>query len=187
MPEVFGSSAETSTATPVPNAGADNHVATSGSAANWSSITSESFLGGPEPGQEQVLVKVGNQTAKVSEGNRLEEIQKKFSFRVFDGDPDDVLQFDQNRTTTVIKSDNLTVKENQNLTVELEQIVGVGKNQTVTVNELRKIGAKEINEYAVEKIHIKAGVELILEGPGGQIIKIDKTGITIQGVIVKVN
>jgi Gp5-like OB domain-containing protein len=186
MPEVF-SETETSTSTPVPKAGADNHVPTDGSAASWKDPMKDSFIAGPEPGQEQVLIKVGNQTAKVSEGNRLEEIQKKFSFRVCDGDPDDVLQFDQNRTTTVIKSDNLTVKENQNLTVEQEQNVGVGKNQTVTVKELRKIGAKEINEYAVEKIHIKAGVELILEGPGGQIIKIDSSGITIQGVIVKVN
>jgi hypothetical protein len=187
MPNVFDGKAETSTGTPVPSAGADNHIPTNGSAANWGSITSESFLGGPEPGQEQVLVKVGNQTAKVSQGNRLEEIQKKFSFRVCDGDPDDVLQFDQNRTTTVIKSDNLTVKESQNVKVELDQNVGVDKNQTVIVKELRMIDAKEINELGREKIHIKAGTELILEGPGGQIIKIDSKGITIQGVVVKIN
>jgi hypothetical protein len=187
MPNVFDGKAETSTETPVPKAGADNHVTTQGSAANWGSITSESFLSGPEPGQEQVLVKVGNQTAKVSEGNRLEEIQKKLSFRVGSGDPEDVLQFDQNRKTTVNLNDTLTVIENQYVTVKQDQNVGVEKNQTVIVKELRKIGAKEINESALEKIHIKAGTELILEGPAGQIIKIDSTGITIQGVLVKVN
>ena len=89
--------------------------------------------------------------------------------------------------TTVIKSDNLTVKENQNVKVELDQNVGVDKNQTVIVKELRKIDAKEINELGREKIHIKAGTELILEGLGGQMIKIDSKGITIQGVVVKVN
>jgi hypothetical protein len=57
----------------------------------------------------------------------------------------------------------------------------------VIVKELRKIGAKEINESALEKIHIKAGTELILEGPAGQIIKIDSAGITIQGAVVKIN
>lgn len=187
MPNVFDRKAETSTGTPVPNAGADNHIPTNGSAANWGSITSENFLAGPQPGQDQVLIKVGNQTAKVSDGNRLEEIQKKFSFRVCDGDPDDELQFDQNRKTTVIKNDTLTVIENQHVTVKQDQNVGVEKNQTVIVNELRKIGAKEINELALEKIHIKAGTELILEGPGGQMIKIDGKGVTIQGVVVKIN
>jgi hypothetical protein len=57
----------------------------------------------------------------------------------------------------------------------------------VIVKELRKVGAKEINESALEKIHIKAGTELILEGPAGQIIKIDSAGITIQGAVVKIN
>src|SRR5215468_6714979 len=102
--EVYSADTQTGTGTPVPNAGADNHVTTNGSAANWGSITSENFLAGPKPGQEQVLIKIGNQTAKVSQGQRLEEIQKKFSFRVHDGDPEDLLQFDQNRKTAVTLS-----------------------------------------------------------------------------------
>jgi hypothetical protein len=36
------------------------------------------------------------------------------------------------------------------------------------------------------QIYIEAGVELTLQGPGGM-IKIDKTGVTIQGVLVKIN
>src|SRR5215475_15610206 len=99
--EVYKANTLTRTGTAVPAAGADNHVPTTGSAANWGSITSENFLAGPRPGQEQVLIKIGDQTAKVSEGQRLEEIQKKFSFLVHDGDPEDLLQFDQNRKTAV--------------------------------------------------------------------------------------
>jgi hypothetical protein len=58
----------------------------------------------------------------------------------------------------------------------------------VTVNGLlRRVDAKNIEEEAVNKIHIRAGTELILEGPGNGIIKIDSHGITIQGAMVKIN
>jgi hypothetical protein len=189
MPDVFYRKPETNTEKPVPNAGTDNHVPTDGSAANWGSITSENFLAGPQPGQEQVLVKVGNQTAKVSEGQRWEEVQKKLLLHVYDtGSEDGVYVFDQNRKTTVSKNDTLTVVKSQNVTVNENQDVTVIENQTVHVNgKLRKVEAKNISEEAVNKIYIKAGTELILEGPGGQMIKIDSTGITIQGIIVKIN
>jgi|SRR5262245_1145304 len=188
MPDVFYSNPETVTGIPVPSAGGDNHIPTSGSAANWGSITSESFLTGPKPGQEQVLIRAGNQTAKVAEGQRLEEIQKKHWFHVYDtGTEDGVFEFDQHRKTTVTLSDTVAVGEGQTVTVGHDQNVIVCKNQTVGVTETRTIGAKHIKESAGQTIHIKAGKELILEGPNGQLIKIDGQGVTIQGVIVKIN
>jgi hypothetical protein len=189
MPDVFLKVTEVCTLTPVPAAGADNHICTEGSAANWGSITSENFLAGPQPGQEQVLIKVGNQTAKVSEGQRWEEVQKKLLLHVYDtGSEDGVYIFDQNRQTTVSKNDTLTVVENQKVTVNENQEVTVGENQTIKVEgELRKVNATNIEEVAVNKILISAGTELILQGPGNGIIKIDSHGITIQGAIVKIN
>jgi len=189
MPDVFYREPLTFTGKPVSNPGIECHAPTDGSAGNFSSITSENFLAGPKPGQEQVLIKVGNQTAKVSEGQRWEEVQKKLLLHVYDtGSEDGVYVFDQNRQTTVSKNDTLTVVKSQNVTVNENQEVTVNQNQKVTVNGLlRRVEAKNIEEEAVKKIHIKAGIELILEGPGGQIIKIDSTGITIQGVLVKIN
>jgi hypothetical protein len=188
MPEVFDTKSETSTGTPVPNAGSDNHIPTNGSVANWSSITSENFLEGPKPGQEQVLVKVGNQTAKVAEGQRLEEIQKRHWFKLYDTSTENGdFEFDQHRKTTVKLNDTLTVLENQNVGIKLDQNVLVEQNQNVKVNENRNVEAKFITELGEQKIHIKAGTELILEGPGGQMIKIDSKGVTIQGVIVRIN
>jgi hypothetical protein len=192
--EVFRKNAETNTGTPVPPAGADNHIPTNGSAANWGSITSESFLAGPKPGQEQVLIKIGDQTAMVSEGQRLEEIQKKLSFRVRNGDPEDELQFDQNRKTTVTLSDTTKIGEDQNVIVSRDQKMAVTRDQTlivtndqkVSVTNKRNIDAREIVEYGKEKITIQAGVELVIQGPGGS-IKIDSQGVTIQGVLVKIN
>ncbi len=184
--EVYSADTQTSTGTAVPNAGSDNHIPTNGSAASWGSITSESFLAGPKPGQEQVLIKVGDQTALVSEGQRLEEIQKKFMFRVRDGDPEDVLQFDQNRNTAVTLSDTLTVGKNQIVTVIDDQNVTITRDQMVSVTNARNINARHISEFGKETIVINAGVELVIQGPGGS-IKIDSTGVTIQGVIVKIN
>ncbi|HEY7180069.1 MAG TPA: hypothetical protein VIC84_01570 [Blastocatellia bacterium] len=186
--EVYKANTLTSTGTAVPAAGADNHIPTGGSVANWGSITSESFLSGPKPGQEQVLVKVGNQTAKVAEGQRLEEIQKKHWFHVYDTATEDgVFEFDQHRKTTVSLNDTLTVLKNQSVGVKLDQDVTVEQNQYVKVNEKRNVEAKFITEVGYEKIYIRAGTELVLEGPGGQMIKIDSKGVTIQGVIVRIN
>src|SRR5262250_3943194 len=104
--EVYKADTQTSTGTAVPNAGGDNHIPTSGSAANWGSITSETFLSGPKPGQEQVLIKVGNQTAKVAEGQRLEEIQKRHWFKLYDTSTENGdFEFDQHRKTTITLSD----------------------------------------------------------------------------------
>jgi hypothetical protein len=185
--EVYSADTQTNTGTAVPNAGADNHIPTNGSAANWGSITSESFLAGPKPGQEQVLVKVGNQTAKVSDGQRLEEIQKRHWFKLYDtatenGD----FEFDQHRKTTVKLSDTLMVEKSQNVTVKDNQNVTVEENQSVKVNKLRKIDALEISEFGDEKITIVTRGEIVIQGPGGS-ITINSKGVTIQGVLVKIN
>jgi hypothetical protein len=187
MPDVFLKTAEVGTLTPVPPAGADNHISIEGSAANWSSITNENFLAGPKPGQEQVLIKAGNQTAKVAEGQRLEEIQKRNWLHVYDTSTENGdFEFDKHRNTTVSKNDTLTVLENQKVTVKLDQNVGVEQNQTVIVNKTRKVNAMEISEFGDKKITIQTRGEIIIQGPGGS-ITINSKGVTIQGVLVKIN
>ena len=155
MPDIYLKDTQTPTGTPVPAAGADNHIPTNGSAATWGSITSESFLNGPKPGQEQVLVRSGNQTAKVAEGQRLEEIQKRNWLHVYDtatenGD----FEFDQHRKTRVTLSDTLTVGEDQKVTVVRDQNVTVTRDQTVSVTNKRNVDARHISEYGKETIVI---------------------------------
>lgn len=67
---VFAMNNLTATTTPVPDSGADSHIPIEGSVANWKSITSSSFLKGQEPGQEQVLVKTGDQSIAIQK-NRM--------------------------------------------------------------------------------------------------------------------
>jgi hypothetical protein len=177
--EVYSADTQTQTKTAVPNAGVDNHIDIKGSAANWNAITSTSFLPDTKPGTDQELIRSGDQTTKVASGQQMAEVQKKLWHHVYDAEGQDgVLEFDQSRQTTVIKSDTLRIGIDQN--------VIVSNDQMVSITNKRKINAREINEYGKERIIIQAGVELILQGPGGS-IKIDSTGVTIQGVLVKIN
>jgi hypothetical protein len=183
--EVYQGDTQTSTGTAVPNAGADNHIPISGSAASWGSITSESFLAGPQPGQEQVLVKVGNQTAMVAAGERKHDVYKDATTHVTEGD--NFHYYHQNRNTDVTKNESLVVHQDRLVGVVGTQYVTIRGEQYVTVIKNHNLNVTEhIKEHANRSITIDAGVELVLKGPGGT-IKIDKTGITIQGVMVRIN
>lgn len=170
MPDsVFGANNQTNTATAVPNAGSDNHIPTQGSAATWGSITSETFLAGPQPGQEQALVKVGNRTMQIATGQQMAEVKSHATTHVYDGD--DKLYYHKNRTTEVTLDDTVTVNGNHKIDVKKDRNIAV---------------TQSITENATLNITIQAGVELVLQGPGG-FIKIDASGVTIQGVLVKIN
>jgi type VI secretion system secreted protein VgrG len=163
---------------------ADNHISIAGSKANWSAINSDTFLGGPRPGQDQVLINAGNQTVKVAAGQSLNEIQRKLQTQVHD--EDEVRLIDQNRATTVAKNDMLTVNQNRTAMIAQNDSLIVNGDRIVAVNNNIKENALNINGDATMNVYIKAGVDLTLEGPGGM-IKIDATGVTIQGVLVKIN
>jgi hypothetical protein len=182
---VYSADPQTSTGTAVPNAGADNHIPTNGSAANWGSITSESFLAGPNPGQEQVLIKVGNQTAQVAAGERKHDVFKDATTHVNSGD--NLLFYHKNRNTDVTLNDKLTVHGDREIGVQGKQTVTVLGEQLITVVKDHNFTVIEnIKEHANRTITIDAGVELVLKGPGGT-ITIDSGGVTIQGVLVKIN
>lgn len=85
----------TATSSVVPEAGADNHISIKGSAGNWKSITSSAFLKGPEPGQDQALVKSGDQSIAIQ----------------------------KNRTTTIGENENLKVTKNLGLKTGIEHYV----------------------------------------------------------------
>jgi len=79
--------------------------------------------------------------------------------------------------------------------IEGSRAESVGGDQSLTVGGSReeKIGAKHAME-AVQEIHLKggmkvvieAGMELVLKAAGG-FVKIDATGVTIEGMMVKLN
>jgi hypothetical protein len=56
----------------------------------------------------------------------------------------------------------------------------------VKVKLTRNIEALEIIELGKDKVTIYTNGELVLQGPGGS-ITINSKGVTIQGVLVKIN
>ncbi|NNF00942.1 MAG: type VI secretion system tip protein VgrG [Pyrinomonadaceae bacterium] len=98
------------------------------------------------------------------------------------------------REEVVSKNETVTIGENMTHDVGGEKSTSVGKSETTSVanNKTDNIGDKltvsatnEISESS-KTIKISAGMELVLSGPGGQ-IKIDAGGVTITGVLVKIN
>lgn len=201
MSESFNAATETSTSTPVPNAGGDNHINIAGSSGAWGSITSPSFLAGPKPGQEQTLIKVNNQTAMVQSGERIHDVQKNSTVNVTVGD--NLQNYFKNRNTNVTLNDTINVMQSQFVNVNIDQnskilgnqntVVVKNKNTSITGKETRNIQGelalsvtKNITESGLLEVKITAGTKLVLAGPGGS-ITIDPSGVTIQGVIVKIN
>jgi type VI secretion system secreted protein VgrG len=88
---------------------------------------------------------------------------------------------------TVGHDETLTVKNDRTKTVIHDEKTKIGNNKTDSIGQDLTISAgKDIQESATMKINLTAGVELTLNGPGGM-IKIDASGVTIQGVLVKIN
>jgi hypothetical protein len=92
---VFAKANLTATRAAVPEAGHDAHIQISGSAGNWAAITSSDFLKGPEPGQDQVLVKSGDQSTAIQ----------------------------KNRTTIIGENESLNVTRNLGLKTGIEHYV----------------------------------------------------------------
>jgi type VI secretion system secreted protein VgrG len=108
---------------------------------------------------------------------------------------DETLTVHHDRTKTVDHNETITVGNNRTEDVGANESVSIGSNRDHTIGSMEtlSVGAdrsvtvgRNISETAGMKIELTAGVELTLTGPGGM-IKIDASGVTIQGVLVKIN
>ena len=126
---------------------------------------------------------VGNDETSVIKHDRTETVQNNETIEIW-----------KNRTESVGENETINVGKDRTHNVAGEQTKSVGKNDKLKVTQSKKVevGDKyelivtnEINESS-KKIVITAGVELILQGPGGQ-IKIHAGGVDITGVLVKIN
>ena len=81
------------------------------------------------------------------------------------------------------------------VSIENDRTESVGGNQSLTVGGAReeKIGTNQILE-AGEEIHLKAGMKVVIDAgmeltikAAGGFVKIDATGVTIEGTMVKIN
>jgi type VI secretion system secreted protein VgrG len=97
------------------------------------------------------------------------------------------IMVENDKGQTVGHDETLTVKNDRSKTVVRDEKTKIGNNKTDDIGQVLKITAGDkIDAYATKNVVITAGVDLTLNGPGGM-IKIDASGITIQGVLVKIN
>src|SRR5262245_8494232 len=105
----------TATRTDVPMLTQDSRLNTGWSQAKWgSSITTSDFLPDVIPGNEQVLVKSGDQSIKIALGNCWIEVQNILSTHVYGVEAHYV---DRGRDTFINVVENLTVTGNRTTTI----------------------------------------------------------------------
>lgn len=129
----------------------------------------------------------GNRQAHTMK-NHVEHVEGNYELKVAGEEGGNLDLFVEKKRTE-------SVGEDAHLTVTGNQVEAVNKSYSLTVaqNDQRKIGQKHAVE-AGQEIHIKSGMKLIIEagmqvsikGPGG-FIDIGPAGVTIQGIMVKIN
>jgi type VI secretion system secreted protein VgrG len=103
------------------------------------------------------------------------------------GEKNWTIMVENDKGQTVGHDETLTVKNDRTKTVNHDETTKIGNHKTDSIGQILKVTAGDkIDAYATKNVVITAGVELTLNGPGGM-IKIDASGITIQGVLVKIN
>ncbi len=120
---------------------------------------------------------IKNRTETVGSGSDKEVITIK-GFREEKVEKDETITIGGNRKRDVIG--------NHTTSVSKDETTSVTKNKTDSVGDTHKLSATNEFNASSKTIKIQAGMELILSGPGGQ-IKIDAMGVTITGVLVKIN
>ena len=99
-----------------------------------------------------------------------------------------------NRTEKVGDYEKITIGKDRTLNVIENQFITVGQNETYTVQQKKRqsigdeytLAATNKLQESSKVIEITAGTTLTIQGPGGG-IKIDSGGVTIWGVLVKIN
>ncbi len=133
---------------------------------------------------------------------RLED--KKGKEQIFiHAEKDYDLRVKEERREYIGKDDNLIVKKHakhliektNNLTVKGNDSTQVSGNQYLEVKKERheKIGKKYFNSSGME-IHLKAGMKIVIDAgmdltlkAGGSFVRINASGVTIKGTMVKIN
>lgn len=107
-----------------------------------------------------------------------------------------VIQLGAGKDESITSDSKLNINSNAHINVAQNQNEKVGANYSLNVgaNHYNKVGSVYVVDSG-EEVHIKGGVKVVIEGglagvsisgPGG-FVSIDPSGVTIQGILVKIN
>jgi len=130
------------------------------------------------------LTVVGVDALKLVRGDEYEKTDGKV-MALIRGDQDVVVK--QDKRERVEGSSHLKVRGKQNRQIDGKYSLTVGKDQHIRVTRNHALDvSKEIHLKAGTALVIEAVSDLTLKGPGG-FIRIDASGVTIVGTMVKIN
>ncbi len=156
---------------------------------NWTIVTENDK--NQNTGHDESLL-IGHDRSKTVRNNETTGIGKNRTETVGENE---TITIGKDRTETVGGYEKITIAKDRTETVVGDESVTIGKNRTglISDNDTLTVGAsrtetitRELTISAGLKVSISAGVELTLTGPGGM-VKIDASGVTVQGVLVKIN
>ena len=123
--------------------------------------------------------------------NQVEKIEGNYQLCVGNGDASDGGSLDvvieKQRTESIGAGNDRTVKEDEKVKIDgtLSETIGMDHQTKVGMKQAVQAG-QEIHLKAGMKIIIEAGMQISLVGPGG-FVDIGPAGVTIQGIMVKIN
>ncbi len=135
---------------------------------------------------------VGNDSHQIVKGGRVEQVEKDKHVHL---KADYFEKIDANVSRSVGSDEKELVKGNRSFKLDGSLKEKVGKDMSLTVGTSydHKSGTKHAVE-AGQEIHLKAGMKVILEAglqltikAAGGFVDIGPAGVTIQGVMVKIN
>jgi type VI secretion system secreted protein VgrG len=127
---------------------------------------------------------IGKDRLKIVHNDEYEKTEG--NLQVMIGRDQDVV-ITQNKRERVVQDSHLRIEGERRQRIEKTQSLTVGQSQQEKVGEHHALEAgKEIHLKAGTSLILEAARDLTLKGPGG-FIRIDGTGITIKGTLVKIN
>lgn len=118
--------------------------------------------------------------------NQTLTVTKNRTITIKEGDESKTLE-QGSQTLTVNKDQTNTIGGNQSLSVGADQDISVSGNQAVSVaGTITQESKQSMTLKAAQSITLQANMSIELK-VGGNSIKIDQTGVTITGTMVKIN
>ncbi|OBX35995.1 phage-related baseplate assembly protein [Halomonas elongata] len=126
--------------------------------------------------QEQIWVHAQKDLELLTENDRTEEIRR-----------DSHLAVKRDRVSELDRDDHLTVHGERRTQIDGDDHLNVGQTRHEKIGRAQLVEAgSEVHHKAGMKVVVEAGAEITLKA-GGSFLKLDPSGVTINGPSVKIN